>query len=66
MKTSEPLQELTYSCLEWMKANDIHVKTVAEAIDDIKKNPEGTLATAIEKGIQRDIMILFLYRHARK
>ncbi|XP_068225340.1 long-chain-fatty-acid--CoA ligase ACSBG2-like [Palaemon carinicauda] len=51
--TGEPLQELTEGCQFLLKKIGSNAKTVPEAIAEIKADPSGPLATAIQQGIDR-------------
>lgn len=51
--TGEPLQNLTESCRFLLREIGSQAKTVAEAVAEIKANPGGPLASAIQQGIDR-------------
>ncbi|KAG7166016.1 Long-chain-fatty-acid--CoA ligase ACSBG2-like 2, partial [Homarus americanus] len=51
--TGEPLETLTPSCQTMMKSLGLNVKTVVDVLDELKRNPQGAVATAIQNGIER-------------
>lgn len=59
--TGEPLQELTQVCRNWLRENGSEAETVAEAIEEIKKHPNGSLSRAVQKGIERLVLIHLVY-----
>ena len=54
LKTFEPLQELTPKCRHWLKEKTkSKATTVAEVVKEISDQPKGSVATAIDAGIQK-------------
>lgn len=51
--TGEPQQILTPACQALFKDLGCDVQTVAEAVAEVKENPSGPLAKAIQDGIER-------------
>ncbi|XP_064110222.1 long-chain-fatty-acid--CoA ligase ACSBG2-like [Macrobrachium nipponense] len=51
--TAESLPELTPYCKRVLTRMGCEARTVAEALDEVKKNPNGALAKAIQEGIDR-------------
>ena len=53
LNTMMPLQELTEFCREWMQSQGSNSKTVHEVHDEVVANPRGSVASAIQSGIDR-------------
>ncbi|XP_045612661.1 long-chain-fatty-acid--CoA ligase ACSBG2 [Procambarus clarkii] len=52
-ETGEPLPILTQPCQAMMKEVGLYIETTGDALAEIKTNPKGTLATIINKGIEK-------------